>query len=721
MRFLFLAILGAALAASCDRASETRAPAPVPEAQDAAPDPYRAWDSYGGAADFTRYSALDQINRENVHRLEVAWTFETGDAAKNTELQITPLLLNGRLYVASPQMRVYALDPATGEELWRFVPNVPDGPPARRRNRGFAAWSGGDEARIFIAIDHDLYALDAATGEPAAAFGNGGIVDLREGLGRDLERIEVGSNSPGAVFEDLLIMGSLVGEIYPAAPGDIRAYNVRTGEIVWTFHTIPHPGEFGYDTWPEDAWEYVGGANAWSGVSLDVRRGLAIVGTASPSYDFYGGNRPGANLFSDSIVALDARTGELVWHYQVIAHDLWDRDMPSAPTLATIEKDGAPLDVVIASTKQGYVYVLDRETGEPVHPMKELIVPKSTLPGETTPDVIRVPTKPAPIARTEFTPEMITKRTREAHDAVAERVAGMRYEGLFTPPSFEGTLFLPDYAGASTWGGGAFDPHTGLYYINAREHAAVVRMVEKPGLDAVASASELYAGQCAVCHGQNRAGAGDVPDITGLGLRQRFDPETLTAFISNGRGLMPGFGGVIADAALAALASYLLYGADDPIEIGAEGGGRERLPYVMDGFQYLHDPDGYPILEPPWGTMNAIDIATGEYVWKRPLGTYPELEDTMGETGTLNYGGPVVTGGGLVFIAATLFDNQIRAFHSETGEVLWEGELPTAGVATPAVYEAGGRQFVVIAAGGGKFRATPGGSYVAFALPEDAL
>ena len=339
------------------------------EAQNASGDVYRGWTTYGGGTDNIHYSSLQQINRTNVSRLSVAWSYDTQDTLDGSDMQCNPVIVDGVLYATSPKLRVFALDAATGKERWSFDPN--QGQRARRgRSRGVTYWESGRERRIFFGHQHWLYALDAQTGQQVKDFGEAGRVDLRVGLGRDPQSMQIGLTTPGVIYQDLLIIGSIVNEGLPAAPGHIRAYDVRTGQLRWTFHTIPQPGEYGYETWPKDAWKYTGGANAWSGMALDVKRGLVYVPTGSAAFDFYGANRHGDNLFANTLLCLEAKTGKRKWHFQIVRHDVWDRDLPAAPTLITVNRNGRSVDAVAQATKSGHVFVFERETGQPVFPIE---------------------------------------------------------------------------------------------------------------------------------------------------------------------------------------------------------------------------------------------------------------------------------------------------------------------------------------------------------------
>jgi quinoprotein glucose dehydrogenase len=562
-----------------------------------------------------------------------------------------------------------------------------------------------------------LFAIDATSGKPIISFGESGRVDLRQGLGRDPKLQSISSTSPGVVYKDLLIMGSIVSEDLPASPGDIRAYDVRTGKVRWTFHTIPHPGEYGYKTWPKDAWTYIGGSNDWAGMSLDEKRGLVFVATGSAAFDFYGANRIGDDLFSNCLMALKADTGERVWHFQGVKHDLWDRDFPAAPSLVTVRRDGRAVDAVAQITKSGYVFVFERETGRPLFPIEYRNVPASDVDGELTARTQPFPTKPPPFARQQFTQDMVTNRTPEAHRAVLAQLQKLRSGGQFTPPSLQGTVIFPGFDGGGEWGGPAFDPETGMLYVNANEMAWILRLIERPKTKDQAHARQVYAAQCANCHRQDMRGSPpEFPSLLKIG--DKYKEAEIAKIIREGRGRMSNFT-PLGQNVIEALARLLATGKDTQFATPLSDQFPRPLKYTMDGYNKFLDPEGYPAIAPPWGTLNAINLDDGEIKWKIPFGEFPELAAKgMRNTGSENYGGPLVTAAGILFIAATNHDNQFHAYDKATGKLLWNATLPAAGNATPATYEVNGRQFVVIAAGGGKSGTSSGGSYIAYALPE---
>ena len=666
------------------------------------------WPIYGGSAENDHYSYLQQINRSNVKHLKPAWSFDTGETGG---FETTPLIIDGKLYGITPSQKILALNAATGRLLWKFDSGVG----GRQNNRGLTYWGSGADQRIFVGIASFVYALDARTGRVIPTFGDAGRIDLRENLGRDAKSQSVSLTTPGVIYRDLLIVGDRVPETLPCPPGDIRAYDVHTGKLRWSFHTIPHPGEVGYETWPPEAWKTSGAANNWAGMAVDSKRGIVYVPTGSASSDFYGADRIGDDLFANCLLALDAQTGRRIWHFQAVKHDLWDRDFPSPPVLLTVERNGKPVDAVAQPTKQGFVYLFDRTNGEPLFPIEYRSYPPSTIPGEVAATTQPLPTMPAPFARQLVTHDLLTTRTPEAHEWALKEFQKVRSEGQFVPFSLgKETIIFPGFDGGAEWGGSAVDPETQIIYVNANDVAYTGGMVETSGTET--GGKEIYLSQCSVCHGADMAGSPpEFPSLKGIGTR--IDPNIVYYTIIQGKGRMPSFPN-LSDMDRNALMRFLTGKLDnrDTERLKIEA----SVKYHFTGYRRFLDPEGYPAVAPPWGTLNAINLNTGEYAWKIPLGEYPALAaQGMKDTGTENYGGPVVTAGGLVFIAATSFDRKIRAFDKSTGKLLWEAKLPFAGNATPATYMVNGRQYVVIGAGGGKDITAPsGGVYVAFALAE---
>ena len=660
------------------------------------------WPINGGTNNI-RYSPLTQITPSNVAQLKPAWTYNAHDEFKDSEMQSNPIIVDGTLYATTPKMRVIALDAATGREVWNFDPAGGAAPQRRYRHRGVTV----HQDRVFFTYRNFLYALDRKSGKPIPSFGNEGRIDLRENLDRPIEKMSVSASSPGVIFEDMIILGSTVPETLPGSPGHIRAYDVKTGKMRWIFRTIPRPGEFGYETWPKDAWKVSGGANAWAGLSVDPQLGMIFAATGSASFDFYGANRIGDNLFANCVIALDARTGKRIWHFQGVKHDVWDLDFPAAPSLVTVTREGKKIDAVAQISKTGFVFVLDRKTGKSLFPIEYRKVLASKVDGEKLAETQPFPLKPPPFTRQTFTEDMITNRTPEAHASALEQFRKVDSNGMYTPPSLRGTMLMPGTDGGGEWGGAAYDPETGLLYVNSNEQPWIIRLVTH-------DTTSLYKNNCGGCHGDDLKGAPPTfPGLVDIGKRR--SREELTTIIREGTGRMPGFDHLGRN--INEIVDFLITGKDtnDAKEVHDEN----WLKYRNEGYILFRDHEGYPPLTPPWGTLNAIDLNKGEIRWQIPFGEYPELvAKGMKDTGSDNYGGPVVTASGLLFIGATSFDKKFHAYDKLTGKLLWETVLPAAGNATPSIYEIKGKQYVVIVCGGGKNGAASGSSLVAFALPQ---
>jgi len=680
---------------------------PVLNAQDQPKHTDRDWPVWGGSPENLHYSPLAQIDRSNVKTLAVAWSFDTGEPGG---LQTSPLIVADVLYGITPAQKVFALDAATGKVLWKFDSGIKGTQP----DRGLAYWSNGKDSRIMVGVMNFLYALDAATGKPIPTFGQSGRIDLRNDLGREADQQSIVLTSPGVIYKDSIIVGGRNPETLPAPPGDVRAYDVRTGALRWSFHTIPRPGEFGYDTWPPDAWKTSGSANNWAGMAVDPQRGIVFVPTGSAAFDFYGADRVGDDLFANSLIALNAETGQRIWHFQGVKHDIWDRDFPSAPVLFTLHRDGKNIEAVAQTTKQGFVYLFERATGKPLFPIEYRKYLASSIPGEVAAAEQPLPTKPAPYARQLLTENMLTNRTPEIHQWALDQFRKSQSAGQFVPFRLgSDTVIFPGFDGGAEWGGPALDPETSTIFINSNEMAWMAALAENTDSG---GPKATYMSQCSVCHGDTLAGSPPaIPSL--IAIAARLTPDQITSTIQSGKGRMPGFPN-ISGPQLIGLVDFLSHG--ERKELASAGPELLAMKYRFTGYRRFLDPDGYPAIAPPWGTLNAINLATGEYLWRINLGEFPELAaQGMKNTGTENYGGPIVTAGGLVFIGATSFDKKFRAFDKSTGALLWETTLPFAGNATPATYEVNGRQYVVIAAGGGKDPKSPsGGVYVSFALPK---
>ncbi len=691
---------------------------------------YQTWAHYLGDPERTHFSILSQIDTSNVSQLVPAWSYVSGEipAKRTTQIQTNPLIAGNSLYGISPSNALFSLNAATGDLLWEFNPPGKD-ETGLGLSRGMVYWadSEGKQARIFYASGYQLYAINANDGNLIGTFGKKGFIDLREGLGRDAEKMPVVMTTPGVIYKNLLITGHRTSESPGAAPGHIRAYNVVSGELVWIFHTIPQPGEYGYETWPRSAYETTGGANNWAGMALDETHGIVYVPTGSAAFDWYGGDRIGDNLFANSLIALDASTGERIWHFQMVHHDLWDRDLPAPPNLLMLERDGKPIPAVAQTTKSGHVFVFNRLTGEPFFPIEEKAYPPTTLYADTAALTQPLPLKPEPFARQRlsredlyapdqpaFVDDFIDKDQNISPPTVGEKLDQITSAGQFIPIDTTGVILYPGADGGAEWGGAAVDPRTGIMYVNSNEMAWIVRMgnlLDQENLSPGARATKIH---CARCHGGALQGMGAIPALRDL--NKQYSREALIQVIAKGKGAMPGMPNLGDD--VTQKITDLLMDMETPESADHRTQADESLPYAMVGFGRFKDSRGFPVVKPPWGTLNALDLNSGEYLWQIPLGHEPGFEDPKYPvSGTENYGGPVITAGGVLFIAATK-DEKFRAFHMGTGELLWETTLPAGGYATPATYEIAGRQYVVIACGGGKMGTPSGATYLAFSLPE---
>lgn len=697
------------------------------------------WKTYQGDFGRNQYSSLTQVNKQNVNKLVPLWIYKTGDSLRNnSQIQCNPIIINGVLYATTPNLKLIALNAATGKLIWEFDPDLDFSPHV---NRGVSYWESKNDKRILYTAGSLLFAINALTGKPVESFGASGVTSLKAGLGVRAADLFVIATSPGVVYNDLLIIGTRVSENADAAPGHVRAFNILTGKVEWVFHTIPKPGEYGYSTWPKNAYEQIGGANAWAGISLDEKRGVVYIPTGSASFDFWGGNRLGENLFANSIIALDASTGKRIWHYQTVHHDIWDRDLPAPPNLVTINHNEKIIDAVAQVTKSGYVFLFHRDTGLPLFPIEERKVPKSDLIGEEAWETQPFPLKPPPFSRQRFTENEITNISKESYEYVKSILDTIRTGEQFIPPSTQGTMYFPGFDGGAEWGGASFDIETGVLYVNANEMPWIQHMVPLELGDSnpikpktvYDVGKKIYKANCAICHGQELQGdvKGVFPHTTGTypslkNIDKKLSQEETIKIIEKGKGFMPSFNQFSNEKKNALLA--FLYNENPSInnddsnnDNWLESLGKElsefKIPYTHTGYNRFYDQNGYPAVKPPWGTLNAIDLNKGEILWQVPLGEFIELtKKGIPKTGTENYGGPVTTAGGLIFIAASK-DEYIRAFDKDSGEELWKHKLPAGGYATPSIYEVDNKQYIVIACGGGKMGTKPGDYYISFGLP----
>ncbi|MBX2963828.1 MAG: PQQ-binding-like beta-propeller repeat protein [Cyclobacteriaceae bacterium] len=714
---------------------------------------HTTWSHYGGSPDQSKYFDASQITKENVNQLQVAWTYPVSDNAPSS---FSPIIVDTIMYVYAKNYSLIALNALTGEEIW-----IHTGLRGVSR-RGINYWESKDkkDKRLVFTLNNSLQEIDALTGQTITTFGNNGYVDLRVGLDRDptsLRRVQ--AMMPGVIFDDLVIMGSAPGENYFSAPGYVRAYNVVTGKLEWTFHTIPKPGEHGYDTWPKDAYKYVGAVNVWSEMTVDTKRGIVFLPLGSPTYDYYGADRLGSNLFGNCLVALDARTGKRLWHYQTVHHDLWDYDLASAPQLLTVNRDGKKIDVVSVATKHGFVFVFDRETGEPVFPIEEKPFPPSEMPGEEA-----WPTQPISSLPV-FTRHEVTKETLNPYFSEEIKQQWLKRldtakSGLFIPHSdkYE-TITMPGALGGASYGNTATDANKGVMYIMAQDYASVYKLNKvvpvKPMLsdDEIKLINVLYTGSCQTCHGADMKGNAAGPSLINVG--QRYFYEEFKTVVTEGIGRMPAFVHVD-EAALTALYKYLggipfrfpgnrgASGGEISGPVVANGGAKipadttrgtpltdypEGVPHPENRYTTGYGTDWQALSAPPWASIFAYDLNNGTIKWRQPIGldsAFTKGDRTAGAPAGTIRKGMVITSTGIVF--ATGKGGMVYAFDADNGNILWETTLGSESTGQPGMYVINGKQYLVINASNRfepdsyDFSKRPGAlprGYVVFALPDN--
>jgi quinoprotein glucose dehydrogenase len=685
------------------------------------------WRHYGGSPDQSKYFTASQITKENVNQMQVAWVYPTVDSLPNF---FSPIVVDTIMYVMAKNSSLVAINALTGKEIWIHA-NLQG-----LTRRGINYWESKDrkDRRLLFTLNNSLQAIDALTGKSIMTFGTNGYVDMREGLDRHPSTIRrMQAMMPGVIFEDLVIMGSAPGEGYFSAPGHVRAYSVVTGKRLWTFHTIPHPGEYGYETWPKDAYKYVGGTNVWSEISVDTKRGIAYLPIGSPTYDYYGADRLGKNLFGNSLVAVNARTGKRIWHFQTVHHDLWDYDIASAPQLITVNRNGRKIDAVAVATKHGFMFVFDRVTGTPIFPIEEKPFPASTMPGEKA-----WPTQPIPTFVPSFTRHEVTKETLNPYYSEEEKQKWYKRidsakSGLFIPPSdkYE-TIMMPGALGGVNFGNTASDPGKGMVYILTQEYPSIYKLerIKSPqetmSATDVEKAKTLYATVCKSCHGDNMTGRGIAPSVVNSGQRILFDD--FKTLIAVGRGQMPGFAHVD-EQSVTAIYRYL--GGNPNARFGGFGGRRTTEVRMPDGpvvasggatikpdekpqpsmtdypLGVAHPKNRYTtdygtswpeMLSPTWASVMAYDLNTGTVKWRQPLGEDPKAvaagDKNAGAPNGSQRKGIVVTSTGVLFCNGK--GGKLYAYDADNGKLLWETTLSHESNAQPIMYELNGKQYLVL-------------------------
>lgn len=693
IRIIFSICISILLIASCETPKEPLNPI------------YKSWETVGGDAGITRFSSLVQIDTSNVSQLEVAWTFTAGEKVDRSGMECNPIIVDGVFYATTPNLDLLALDAATGKQIWRFsdTGDITKDPDTNKGqyyglNRGVAYWKDGEDQRILYSRGKYIFAVNAETGTLIKFFGENGRVDMRNGLSKPAPFVGIANPAAGVIYEDLFIVGSRGN-----TAGQVRAYNVRTGAMEWIFNLIPHPGERFEETWPEGAWQKVYGANVWSGLSVDVKNGLVFCSTAGPKPDYFGWQYPGKNDLANSVVALNAKTGNYVWHFQEIKHDIWDLDLPAPPMLVTVERDGKPVDAVAQISKTGNTYLLDRLTGKSLFPLTEREAPQSDIQIESAWPTQIVPILPPPFTRQEVAIDQLTTLTPEANEE-ARKVFEKTRSGWFMPISPKGTI-LYGVMGGGEWPGPSFDPTTDILYVAGSNLPFKIDL--DPVLGEAALGATIFGATCTQCHAIERL----------AGRARKYKPDSLRILLNAGRGVMPSFSH-LEDEKITQIMDFLYA---DQEKTKSESVDPDFVPqdYTFRGFRRFNDKEGYPAVKPPWGTLSAIDLTKGQILWQTPIGEYEELKKRgVPTTGTPLFGGPTVTAGGLVFIGGSS-DEKFRALNKRTGEILWETKLPFGAYANPSIYEINDKQYVVIAAGGGGKNGTPSGDvYVAFSLPK---
>ena len=675
------------------------------------------WAFYGGSNERTQYVKSDLINKENISRLNKVWEYKTNDHSENSEIQTNSLIIDKKFFGVSPKLKLFSLNAETGIENWIFDPfsesnKFFDSDINIHVCRGITYYKNLlNNSFIFYGVGSKLFKINTVSGKPDKEFGNNGFIDLHTGLGENSSSLYVSMTSPGVIYNNLIIVGSRVSEGNPAAKGNIRAFNANTGDLVWVFKTIPEPDEEGYDSYEDpDAYLRLGGANAWSGLTIDSKNGILFAPTGSVSYDFYGGDRKGDNLFANSILAINAESGERLWHYQTVHHDVWDRDLPAPPVIFNYKLNDSIIPALAQVTKSGYTFLLNRITGKPIYDIVERTVPSNTyLTGEKLSKTQPTPTFPKPFSRQYLSSSDINPFVSEKEkDSLTNVYLSIIKDDIFSPPSEKGTLIFPGFDGGAEWGGPALDPIKNVMYINSNEMPWILTMRKISENDS--KPVSLYNKQCLMCHGVDFKGSGENPSI--IGMNKKYNYDELRSVIYNGKGFMPGYS-FLDDSSLQVLTNYILDLKDgDKTNLSLMG---DEVFYTSTGYNKFLTSNGYPAIKPPWGSLNAINLNTGDIDWSIPLGQTEIGKLNNVTTGTENYGGPLLTESGIIFIAATS-DKKIRAFDSENGRLIWERDLPYAGFATPSYYVIDGIPYLSIASGGGKLGTKSGDRYVVFSL-----